>query len=199
MGSLTSAIHDDINDYLALCKKYKESPYPNDIFPNPYSEHAEQLRDRDEGKVPRKSKTDIRHELAKRITDIYREKRKRAKLNEDGQFVILYPNYEFDEEGEEVTKRTPPSAKSGDLITPDKLRSAKSVKSKISGTDYWQIQNYGEDEKGDIPLVDENQNNFVDTLVVEVECKVKRVYRACTLEEIDVKPETQEGGETWDS
>ena len=51
MGSIISAIHDDIEEYKSLCKKYGEQvQYSKDAYgystPDCYSKHATELRAR---------------------------------------------------------------------------------------------------------------------------------------------------------
>jgi hypothetical protein len=52
MGSIISAIHDDMNDYERLCEKYSEkAKYSPDAYGNMlldcYSDHARKLKERE--------------------------------------------------------------------------------------------------------------------------------------------------------
>ena len=46
MSNMISAIHDDIDEYQDLCKKYGEKPVVDKHGPNPYCAHARQLKER---------------------------------------------------------------------------------------------------------------------------------------------------------
>lgn len=63
MGSIISAIHDDMDEYEALCEKYKEKPeYIPDAYGRMlldcYGSHAESLKRRqmEDWKAPKESK-----------------------------------------------------------------------------------------------------------------------------------------------
>ena len=58
MSDIMAAIHDDIEEYLRLCQKYKEDPeivYHDDerllAEVNPYGKHAEKLQKREEKRL----------------------------------------------------------------------------------------------------------------------------------------------------
>ena len=44
MGSILSAISDDIDDYISLCRFFCEKPVNDKFGPNPYSDHARELK-----------------------------------------------------------------------------------------------------------------------------------------------------------
>jgi hypothetical protein len=46
MGSIISAIYDDIEKYESLCKFYFEKPVKDRYGVDPYCEHAQELRQR---------------------------------------------------------------------------------------------------------------------------------------------------------
>lgn len=51
MGSIISAIHDDIEEYQALCRRYNEPVVSTftaqgHLLPDPYGEHANALKKR---------------------------------------------------------------------------------------------------------------------------------------------------------
>lgn len=46
MGSIMSAIADDIDDYLYLCKKFNEKPVYSHGSPDCYGAHAQKLEKR---------------------------------------------------------------------------------------------------------------------------------------------------------
>lgn len=46
MGDIFSAIYDDIDEYLDLCKHFNVEPERGANGPSPYGEHARQLKNR---------------------------------------------------------------------------------------------------------------------------------------------------------
>ena len=76
MSDIMSAIHDDIDEYLRLCQKYKEDPeivYHDDerllAEVNPYGKHAEKLKKREE-KILLMKAADIRKNGEKALKDL---------------------------------------------------------------------------------------------------------------------------------
>ena len=156
--------------------------------------------------MSRKSKKEKREELVDKILAYNQAKRKTCKLDPNGQYVLRKAWYDWSDaaigegDDDEPTRVAPEMPKVGDVLTPKLLRSLKSLKCKISNVEKGYIDNYDEDTDGDIPLVDEHTNNFIDSLAIEVEVKVKRVYKAATLEEIEIHPEIkEESTESWDT
>lgn len=46
MSNILSAIYDDIEEYVFLCRKYGEKPVCDLPGPNPYCQHARELKER---------------------------------------------------------------------------------------------------------------------------------------------------------
>ena len=47
MGDILKAIYDDTKDYLVLCSMYGEKPIADKNGVDPYSQHAQKLKDRE--------------------------------------------------------------------------------------------------------------------------------------------------------
>lgn len=130
--------------------------------------------------MPRKSKQELREELIEKILKEDRATRKLVKLDKSKGYYIDRAQYYWPDTTVPVV---------GQVLEPGvRLRTAAGVKGAVTSDQDWLLNLHEADE--DLPLLSREVNNFSDAIVVEVELRVTRVFRAHDLKEILVKPET---------
>lgn len=134
----------------------------------------------------RKSKQEIRDDLARKIVEKHESIRKTIKLDPVKRYVVLRASYCYDDKNDRDDRIPVEVPTIGSVVSYPKTYSSKAIKREIN--DQEDILLFCDEIDAEVPLVDENNNDFMDAVVVEVETKVTRVLRAATLEDISSKP-----------
>lgn len=144
--------------------------------------------------MPKKSKQELKEELIATILEKDQAARKLIKLDKSKGYYLERASYDWPDDSNsfnsaDMVRIAPQVPVIGQVIQPGiRLRTGTGVKAVITSEQSWILD--ADSDSDAIPLKDTEVNNFADAIVVEVELKVTRVFRAHDLKEIVMKPET---------
>lgn len=153
-----------------------------------------------------KKKREELEDLLDEILEQDRKARKQVKLDESKAYYLSEAEFDYgDDSDEETAIRKPPVVpKVGDVVETKgtRLLTAAGIKGHVTSTQGYRLSIDPYVEDGEIPLKSQNNNNFADAVIVEVETRVTRVFRAHDLKDIsdNTKPcliNTTEPEEDW--